>query len=70
MYIKLILLFKDNTRKEYLVRTCWQDTMHGIQKLYYETMYDDDGKGTFIDTNELKCWKAVPHDIPGAKLNL
>lgn len=60
MYMKLDLIFKDESMQTILVKTAWQDSDDNFSKLYYERYTDEPGHGTFIDINELIRWKLRP----------
>ena len=67
----LHLLYKDSNEKESIaVTTVWQDASHTFNRLYVEKVNDESGKGSFINLENIKCWKLsyVPNNAP--KLNL
>ena len=56
--MKLVLLYLDNKLEEIEVKRVFQDRHHGMgSKLYYETFYDEVGKGKFVNTDELITWE-------------
>lgn len=66
----LQLLYHNGTRKEIHVVTVWGDHTHGMNRLYYETMYDEPGKGTFLKLEELRTWRTIYKPLPSHQLKL
>jgi hypothetical protein len=50
-------MFKDRTVNNIHVQIVWQDHTQGMDKLYYETLYDEKGKGTFVPINNILTWQ-------------
>lgn len=55
--MKLILIHKDGTEEEFLIKRAFQNRPHGMNKLYYEKLTDETGKGKFINTDDLLIWE-------------
>ncbi|MDF2879700.1 MAG: hypothetical protein K0R54_257 [Clostridiaceae bacterium] len=55
--MKLTIMFKDRTVNNIHVQIVWQDHTQGMDKLYYETLYDEKGKGTFVPINNILTWQ-------------
>lgn len=60
----LRILFKDGCVEDIPVKVAWQD-IHSEYDLYYETYYDEEGKGTFVEMKLIKTWKIIPSWIGG-----
>lgn len=60
----LAILFKDGTIEEIPVKTVWQDE-HNKDCIYYETLSDPNGEGTFVETKLIKTWQVKPYKIDG-----
>jgi len=52
----LKLLYDNDTQTQFYVRTVWMCSTHGMDKIYFETDFDDLGKGTFIPLCQIKTW--------------
>lgn len=53
----LTILFDDGTLQKVKVKTVWQDKTLGFDKLYYELLYDEPGKGTILSLNYINTWQ-------------
>lgn len=58
--MKLILLYLDNRVEKFNIARAFQDRNIGMGKLYYETLYNEHGKGQFINTEDLRTWEIEP----------
>lgn len=54
--MKLKIMNKERKKKEYPISIAWQDHTFGMNRLYFETIFDEKGKGQFISTDDLLCW--------------
>lgn len=54
---KLIVLFENDVEKIFHVSVVWQDYHYGFDCLYYETLFDERGKGHFLKLDDVKTWK-------------
>ena len=53
--MKLKIMDPEKQRSKILVKRCFQDTIHGMKNLYYETLNDEHGQGTFLKISTIQC---------------
>lgn len=70
MYLKLKVLYNDMKKEEKIIRTFWQDQMHGTDRIYYEEMYDDEGQGQWLVLNNIRAWCVTPYELEGAIIDI
>lgn len=60
--MKLVLLYLDNRLEEFKVKRVFQDKSHGMGRLYYETYFDERGKGKIVNIDDLMTWEIEPYN--------
>ena len=59
MYFKLCLLFKDGSREEHIIKRFSNLSEDKCDFYYYETPYQEKGKGTCIKRADVDCFEVV-----------
>lgn len=64
--MKLEILFKGATDIEFVtynyIKTVWMDNKNFLNLLYFEQNLDSDGKGQFINLDDVSSWKIINKD--------